>query len=410
MEKINMPNEETLKKVIFDLQEPVVFNNILQDDNGKFIWKLLQWNLLELGNKFGDMKLPFRVGYNSKSMHPQWEKQCRIKTMTFTEFLEKSNSSVDNNKWYYFDYKYMHEWIQDKPDLLNSFNWHRFGIEKDGHDSTLWIGNKGAHTNCHFDSYGCNLVAQIHGRKQWILLPPNCTNELHPTRVPYEESTIYSEFNFFSPTIVEEESILKLSGKVKSIVLEAGDVLLVPKGWWHYVESLNLTVSVNIWLPLQTDNESRLKEALVQLIINRIGKKVCDNLEETYCSLSQSMKILENSLLECKKTDTENISDRKRVKQMVWTAEELSLQYPYFVKLLPNLEQSELQDLLKLKRERFLTNINEMQETNISAPTTSFNETELFSQLSKDVVNTFCHPEIIDKVAELLLKTRYGNQ
>lgn len=122
------------------------------------------------------------------------------------------------------------------------------------------------------------------------------------------------------------------------------------------------------------------------------------------------MKILENSLLECKKTDTENISDRKRVKQMVWTAEELSLQYPYFVKLLPNLEQSELQDLLKLKRERFLTNINEMQETNISAPTTSFNETELFSQLSKDVVNTFCHPEIIDKVAELLLKTRYGNQ
>lgn len=88
--------------------------------------------------------------------------------MTFAEFVEESNSSTDNSKWYYFDYKYMHEWIQDKPDLLNSLNWHRFGIEKDGHDSTLWIGNKGAHTNCHFDSYGCNLVAQVHGRLIYI--------------------------------------------------------------------------------------------------------------------------------------------------------------------------------------------------------------------------------------------------
>lgn len=31
-------------------------------------------------------------------------------------------------------------------------------------DSTLWIGNKGAHTPCHLDTYGCNYVAQIYGR------------------------------------------------------------------------------------------------------------------------------------------------------------------------------------------------------------------------------------------------------
>lgn len=68
MEETNVPNEETLKEVIFDLQEPVVFHNILQNGNGSFIWKLLQWNLSELVEKFGDMKLQFRVGYNSRSM------------------------------------------------------------------------------------------------------------------------------------------------------------------------------------------------------------------------------------------------------------------------------------------------------------------------------------------------------
>lgn len=118
---------------------------------------------------------------------------------------------------------------------------------------------------------------------------------------------------------------------------------------------------------------------------------------------------MENTLLECKQIDSEKLLDTKRVKSLVWTVEDLSVKYPFFVKLLHNLEQSELQDLLKFKRERFLTSIDELSQTNIPASVISVNKTELFSQLSKDIVNTFCHPDIIDKAAELLLKTRYGN-
>lgn len=400
-----IPSKETLKQAIFDLQEPVIFHNILQDEKGSFIWQLLQWNLSELATKFGDMQLPFRVGYNAKSTHPQWEKQCHIKKMTFTEFIEQTNSNTDQDTWYYFDYKYMHEWIQDKPDLITSLNWYRFGIEKDGYDSTLWIGNKGAHTNCHFDSYGCNLVAQVHGRKQWLLFPPSSTNELNPTRIPYEESTIYSEFNFFCPTSTEEEAILKLSQKVKSVVLEKGDVLFVPKGWWHYVESLDLTISVNIWLPLQTDSEARLKESLVKLIVNRFGKQICDNPEEMYCTLFQNMEILERTLMECKRTTTESSPAAKRVKYSVWTAEELFLKYSPFIKLLHNLEKSELHNLLKSKRERFLKSIDELSQTNVTTSVISENKNEPFFQLSKELVNTFCNPDIINKIAQLLLKT-----
>lgn len=401
-------SEETFKEIIFELQEPVVFHNILQDENSSFIWQLLQWNISELAQKFGDMKLPFRVGYNAESMNPQWERQCCIETMTFSEFVEKTNSNNEKNRWYYFDYKYMHEWMKEKPDLLTSLNWYRFGIEKDGHDSTLWIGNKGAHTNCHFDSYGCNLVAQVHGRKQWILFSPNTTNELCPTRIPYEESTIYSKFNFFCPTNIEEEAILRFSGQVKSIILEKGDVLFVPKGWWHYVESLDLTISVNVWLPLQTDSEARLKEALVKLIINRIGKKICDNPEEIHCSFSQNMEILENALMECERNTTENSPIRKKIKYSIWTAKDLFSKYPLFVKLLNNLEKPELQDLLKCKRERFSKSTDKVLQKNMSVSVISEDKAELLSQLTKDVVNTFCHPDIIDKAAKLILKAR-GN-
>lgn len=104
--------------------------------------------------------------------------------------------------------------------------------ERGVEDSTLWIGSSGAHTPCHLDTYGCNIIAQVYGkyvfyyyiqqnesiqyivalknmvlqidkfiplfsiRKRWLLFPPSETNNLKPTRVPYEESSIYSNINF----------------------------------------------------------------------------------------------------------------------------------------------------------------------------------------------------------------------
>ena len=49
--------------------------------------------------------------------------------------------------------------------LRQSVDWSMFGFDgRDGGDSTMWIGSAGAHTPCHYDTYGCNLVAQIYGR------------------------------------------------------------------------------------------------------------------------------------------------------------------------------------------------------------------------------------------------------
>lgn len=78
----------------------------------------------------------------------------------------------------------------------------------------------------------------------------------------------------------------------KLITLEPGDVLLVPAGWWHYVESLELTVSVNIWLPIATDVVSRVKEAIVKLIVARIGKNVCSMSPEEHCTLDYCMQLV----------------------------------------------------------------------------------------------------------------------
>jgi len=34
------------------------------------------------------------------------------------------------------------------------------------------------------------------------------------------------------------------------VTLKPGDVLFVPRHWWHYVENVGAAVSINSWIPL----------------------------------------------------------------------------------------------------------------------------------------------------------------
>ena len=50
-----------------------------------------------------------------------------------------------------------------------------------------------------------------------------------------------------------------------SVLLEPGDVLFVPRHWWHQVTTVSpWSLSVNTWRPHPQDNTARLAEALVR--------------------------------------------------------------------------------------------------------------------------------------------------
>ena len=223
----NVTPEELKHIILKDLQMPKVFKHKIDSWGEVFTWSP-QMLCGILGDEEMEFKLCPRRGtalYKERFSDAQvvYETDCSYVRGTFNNLKEwfeeycggKSCSLVPRKKlkldnplmeygshdyWLYVDYKYMSQLFKDHPRIISSIDWSMFGFEgRDGNQSTMWLGSSEANTPCHYDTYGCNLVAQVWGRKKWILFSPSDSEGLYPTRVPYEESSVFSQVNILSP-------------------------------------------------------------------------------------------------------------------------------------------------------------------------------------------------------------------
>ncbi|KAJ6665450.1 hypothetical protein lerEdw1_003291 [Lerista edwardsae] len=281
---------ERAREIVMSLQNPAVFCNMAFD------WPALHWNVAYLAEQLTGKKILFRMGIrHSLDTAPLFETECSYLEATLEEFLAWSGgqppcscgpfSGYDLCKyWAYADYKYIAKLFEDQPDNFQDIKWSDFGFSgRNGRESTLWIGSAGASTPCHLDSYGCNLVLQVQGRKRWHLYWPEDSKFLYPTRIPYEESSVFSRVNVVNPNLERFPLFKKAQAHV--VTLLPGQVLFVPRHWWHYVESIDpITVSINSWIELDTDHEARVEEAITRTLICAI--KSAENPSASDCWLN----------------------------------------------------------------------------------------------------------------------------
>ncbi|XP_077900246.1 HSPB1-associated protein 1 isoform X1 [Ictidomys tridecemlineatus] len=274
---------EKAKEIIMSLQQPAIFCNMVFD------WPARHWTAKHLSEVLHGKQIRFRMGMKNTDTVPQFETACSYVEATLEEFLtwncDQSSDSgpfkdYDHSKfWAYADYKYFVSLFEDKTDIFQDVIWSDFGFPgRNGQESTLWIGSLGAHTPCHLDSYGCNLVFQVQGRKRWHLFPPEDTPFLYPTRIPYEESSVFSKINVVNPDLKRFPQFQK--ARRHTVTLSPGQVLFVPRHWWHYVESIDpVTVSINSWIelnpdrpydpamPFEEDHLARVEEAITRMLV-----------------------------------------------------------------------------------------------------------------------------------------------
>ena len=106
----------------------------------------------------------------------------------------------------------------------------------------FWMGGAGATTPAHFD-VADNLLGQVRGTKEILLWDPGQYPNLYvnPTGARYERNS-----NLGSLDEVDFEAFPKFrNARAISCNLAAGEMLFIPLGWFHYVRSRDLTVSVN---------------------------------------------------------------------------------------------------------------------------------------------------------------------
>ncbi|WP_309661373.1 DUF6065 family protein [Sphingomonas sp.] len=104
--------------------------------------------------------------------------------------------------------------------------------------SMMWIGPQGTFTPLHHDLTN-NLIVQIVGRKRVVMASPAETPKL------YNHLHVFSEIGNLTDPQLDLSAYPKLGDvRLLELVIEPGEVLFVPIGWWHQVEALDFSVSM----------------------------------------------------------------------------------------------------------------------------------------------------------------------
>ncbi|MFM9438395.1 hypothetical protein ACFDR9_005501 [Janthinobacterium sp. CG_23.3] len=123
----------------------------------------------------------------------------------------------------------------------------------------FWLGPAGTVTPLHCD-YDDNIFAQIWGSKRIFLSPPHHDEFLYPS----EANAILfgSPFNPEAPDF--EKFPLARQATMIECIVNPGDLLYVPAGWYHYVRSLTFSLSSNRWaraMPFALSGDPSLQRA-----------------------------------------------------------------------------------------------------------------------------------------------------
>ena len=102
----------------------------------------------------------------------------------------------------------------------------------------LWFGSKGTDSGLHWDTES-NLLAQIYGSKRAILFHPSDIKYLSP----YKNQIRWTEFDSFKPDFELHPDAAKATPYF--VELLPGDIIHIPRGWWHHFISNETAISIN---------------------------------------------------------------------------------------------------------------------------------------------------------------------
>lgn len=193
-----------------------------------------KWNLDYFAENFSERMVEVQFGRNAD---PQYEMNsiAHKRQLRFGDYVEMVRSSGASNDFYMTAnndsqnreaLKELWDDVGSLPEYLED------DLERRGF---LWFGPAGTITPFHHDLTN-NFMAQIMGRKLVRLI------------APCELPRVYNHRHCFTEVdarAVDLQRFPAMAGvPILECVLEPGEILFLPVGWWHYVEALNISVTL----------------------------------------------------------------------------------------------------------------------------------------------------------------------
>ncbi|XP_068310808.1 lysine-specific demethylase JMJ31-like isoform X1 [Pyrus communis] len=142
----------------------------------------------------------------------------------------------------------------------------------------LWMNNAQARSSTHYDPHH-NLLCVVSGCKQVVLWPPSASPMLYPMPI-YGEASNHSSVPLENPNFSNYPRAQCLMEHSQKVILQAGDALFIPEGWFHQVDSDDLTIAVNFWWRSNvTLNMSEHMDAYyLRIILRRLTDREMDRV------------------------------------------------------------------------------------------------------------------------------------
>ncbi|CAN6462922.1 unnamed protein product [Victoria cruziana] len=136
----------------------------------------------------------------------------------------------------------------------------------------FWMNNTVSRSSGHYDPHH-NLLCIVTGRKQVSLWPPSATPFLYPMPL-YGESSNHSAIDVEHPDLSVHPRAKFSSNYSQIVTLSAGDALFIPEGWFHQVDTDDLTIAINFWW--QSDIMSTMVEHMDPFYFRIILRRLMD--------------------------------------------------------------------------------------------------------------------------------------
>ncbi len=239
-----------------ELQTPMLITDLAAQ------WPALQtWSPEWLSAHYGSKTV--RV-YDASFGEPGQNYMGSIATMAFADFLRETLGEGRDLRMFLYNIG------RQIPELLDDVSFPDVGLRFSRRFVYTFFGCQGSTTPLHYDiDMGYVFYTAIHGRRRVRLFAPEQSAALY--QHPF---TVRSYANLDNPDLAAHPALADARGY--EVVVEAGQTLLIPSGFWHEFHYLDpgFGISLRARSPRLQDRARGLLNLLVLSPIDRSGNKI----------------------------------------------------------------------------------------------------------------------------------------